>query len=89
MAGLHQVEATLYRILQKMRPIGEKMKFNNSVQDLDFSSFSSISQEDCFSQAQVKDTLTRPVFSPMKQALIDRIMKEFWIIFNQETEGIQ
>jgi hypothetical protein len=64
-------------------------EFNNSVQDLDFSSFSSISQEDCFSQAQVKDTLTRPVFSPMKQALIDRIMKEFWIIFNQETEGIQ
>lgn len=64
-------------------------EFNNSVQDLDFSNFSSISQEDCYSQAQVKDTLTRPVFSPMKQALIDRIMKEFWIIFNQETEGIQ
>jgi hypothetical protein len=61
----------------------------NSVQDLDFSSFSSISQEDCLSQARVKDSLTRPVFSPMKQALIDRIMKEFWIIFNQETEGIQ
>jgi hypothetical protein len=61
----------------------------NSVHDLDFSSFSSISQEDCLSQARVEDSLTRPVFSPIKQALIDRIMKEFWIIFNQETVGIQ
>jgi hypothetical protein len=62
---------------------------NNSGQEIYFSSFSSISQKDCLSQAQVKDSLTQPVFSPMKLALIDRIMKEFWIIFNQETEGIQ
>jgi hypothetical protein len=61
----------------------------NSVQDLDFSGFSSISQEHCLSQARFKDSLTQPVFSPMKLALIDRIMKEFWIIFNQETESIQ
>lgn len=28
--------------------------------------------------------LLRPVLSPMKQALVDRIMDEFWTIINQE-----
>jgi hypothetical protein len=62
---------------------------NGSVQDLYFPGFSAFSQKEVLSQEQVKDSLTRPVFSPMKQELIDRIMKEFWVIFNQESEAIQ
>ena len=61
----------------------------SSVQDLYFAGFSSYSKEDCLSQEEVKDNLTRPVISPMKQELIDRIMKEFWVIFNQESEAVQ
>jgi hypothetical protein len=30
------------------------------------------------------DRLIRPILSPMKQVLVDRIMTEFWEIFNQE-----
>jgi hypothetical protein len=63
-------------------------EIDGSVHDLHFSSFSAFSKEEVLSQ-EVKDSLMRPVFSPMKQKLIDRIMKEFWVIFNQESEAIQ
>lgn len=63
---------------------------NGSVQEnMYFPGFSSFPLDEEFSQEQIKDNLTRPVFSPLKQALIDSIMKEFWIIFNQEIEAIQ
>ncbi|PMD34500.1 hypothetical protein L207DRAFT_638973 [Hyaloscypha variabilis F] len=62
---------------------------NGSVQDLYFSGFSAFPQKEFLFQEQVKDSLTQPVFSPMKQELIDRIMKEFWVMFNQESEAIQ
>jgi hypothetical protein len=62
---------------------------NGSVQDLYFSGFSAFSQKEFLFQEQVKDSLTQPVFSSMKQELIDRIMKEFWVMFNQESEAIQ
>jgi hypothetical protein len=59
-----------------------------SLQDLHFTDFSAFSQEGLFSQDQVNETLMRPVFSPMKEELIDRIMKEFWAIFDQESGTI-
>jgi hypothetical protein len=34
-------------------------------------------------QNAAKD-LTRPILTPMKQAIVGRVMKEFWVIFNQE-----
>jgi hypothetical protein len=57
-----------------------------SAHDLHFSSFSAFSSKVALSQEQVKDSLTHPVFSPMKKELINRLMKEFWVIFNQENE---
>ena len=68
---------------------GESEASGSVQEDMYFPGFSSFSREEDFSQDQVKDSLTRPVFSPIKQALIDSIMKEFWIIFNQEIEAIQ
>lgn len=38
---------------------------------------------------EMNQTLIQPLLSPFKQELIGRIMKEFWIIFNQENETIQ
>jgi hypothetical protein len=60
-----------------------------SLQDLHFSDFSTISNEGLLSQGRTKDTLTRPVLSPMKQELVDRIMNEFWAIFDQRTPLMQ
>jgi hypothetical protein len=31
--------------------------------------------------------LLRPILPPVKQAVVDRIMKKFWAIFNAETAG--
>jgi hypothetical protein len=59
-----------------------------SLQDLHFTDFSAFSREGLFSQDQMNETLMRPVFSPMKEELIDRIMKEFWAIFDQESGTI-
>jgi hypothetical protein len=60
-------------------------EITGSLQDLHFADFSAFSQEGVFSQDQMNETLMRPVFSPMKEELIDRIMKEFWSIFDQES----
>jgi hypothetical protein len=56
-----------------------------SLQDLHFADFSPFSQEGLISQDQMKETLMRPVFSPVREELVDRIMKEFWAIFDQES----
>ncbi|KAG4436548.1 hypothetical protein IFR05_007986 [Cadophora sp. M221] len=61
----------------------------SSVQDMHFPGFSAFAKQDVLSPDQVKQSLTRPVFSPMKQELIDRIMNEFWVIFNQDSEATQ
>jgi hypothetical protein len=63
-------------------------EITGSLQDLHFADFSAFSQEGLFSQDQMNETLMRPVFSPMKEELIDRIMKEFWAIFDQESGTI-
>ncbi|PMD50679.1 uncharacterized protein K444DRAFT_274932 [Hyaloscypha bicolor E] len=63
-------------------------EITGSLQDLHFADFSAFSQESLFSQDQMNETLMRPVFSPMKEELIDRIMKEFWAIFDQESGTI-
>ena len=34
--------------------------------------------------SEKQTALLDPVLTPMKRALVDRIMKDFWIIFNQE-----
>jgi hypothetical protein len=34
-------------------------------------------------QRETQEILTAPVLDPMKQALVDRVMGEFWLIFNQ------
>jgi len=60
-------------------------EITGSLQDLHFADFSAFSQEGLFSQDQMNETLMRPVFSPMKEELIDRIMKEFWAMFDQES----
>ncbi|KAH9210188.1 hypothetical protein DL95DRAFT_413234 [Leptodontidium sp. 2 PMI_412] len=54
-----------------------------------FPGFSAFARQDVFSPDRVKQSLTRPVFSPMKQEFIDRIMNEFWVIFNQDNEAAQ
>jgi len=59
-----------------------------SLQDLHFADFSAFSQEGLFSQDQMNETLIRPVFSPIKEELIDRIMKEFWAIFDLDIGTI-
>ncbi|KAE9363847.1 hypothetical protein N431DRAFT_356502 [Stipitochalara longipes BDJ] len=56
-----------------------------SLQDLHFSDFSTISAECLLSQSQLDDSLVRPVLSPMKQELVERMMKEFWAYFEQQT----
>jgi hypothetical protein len=38
---------------------------------------------------EMEQSLSQPIFSPMKQDLIERIMKGFWGIFNKESETIQ
>jgi hypothetical protein len=63
-------------------------EMTGSLRDFHFSGFSELSRESLSSQDQIKDTLTRRVFSPMQQQLIDRIMKEFWAIFDQERDAI-
>jgi hypothetical protein len=62
-------------------------EITGSLQDLHFPGFSAFSKEKSPSQDLMKESLTQPIFSPMKQALTDRIMKEFWDIFNQESEA--
>ena len=47
------------------------------------------SRTDEFDPEEIKETLVAPMLSPFKKQLIDRIMKEFWVIFNQESEIIQ
>jgi hypothetical protein len=64
-------------------------ELTGNIQDLHFPGFSAIARDGLLSQDQMEESLTRPIFSPMKQELIDRIMKEFWVIFNQETEATQ
>lgn len=34
------------------------------------------------------NALVKPVLTPMKQAMVERVMAEFWIIFNQEWPSI-
>jgi hypothetical protein len=59
---------------------------NNSPQSSRVYYFSKTDQLD---QGEIKETLVAPILSPFKKQLIDRIMKEFWVIFNQENEIIQ
>jgi hypothetical protein len=59
-------------------------EITGSLQDLQFSDFSAFSREIMSSGGQNKDHLTRRVFSPMQQQLIDRLMKDFWATFDQE-----
>jgi hypothetical protein len=40
--------------------------------------------DSCDNHIEGEKNLLRPVLSPMKQALVDRIMDEFWTIVNQE-----
>jgi hypothetical protein len=89
MANPPRVEAILYHRSQTTIAIMAKVKRMVASQDLYFSGFSAFPQKEFLFQEQVKDSLTQPVFSPMKQELIDRIMKEFWVMFNQESEAIQ
>jgi hypothetical protein len=58
---------------------------NSTVYDFQFADFSAISDRRSFSQNEIKVNLTRPVFSPMKQEMVDRIMKEFWSIWDGES----
>jgi hypothetical protein len=48
-----------------------------------------ISRTDELDQEEIKESLVAPMLSPFKKQLIDRIMKEFWVIFNQESEITQ
>jgi hypothetical protein len=59
---------------------------NNSPQSSHIYRFSRTDELD---QEEIKETLVAPMLSPFKKQLIDRIMKEFWVIFNQESETIQ
>jgi hypothetical protein len=66
-------------------------EITESLQDINFSDFSDLSafaRQGMSSDDQLEDTLTQRVFSPMQQQLIDRIMKEFWAIFDQEPEAL-
>jgi hypothetical protein len=58
-------------------------EITGSLQDFYFSDFSTFSNEALLSQDRLKDNLARPVLSQMKQELIERIMTEFWAIFDQ------
>jgi hypothetical protein len=59
---------------------------NNSPQSSHVYRFSRADELD---QEEIKETLVAPMLSPFKKQLIDRITKEFWVIFNQESEIIQ
>jgi hypothetical protein len=59
---------------------------NNSPQSSHVYRFSRTDELD---QEEIKETLVAPMLLPFKEQLIDRIMKEFWFIFNQESEIIQ
>jgi hypothetical protein len=63
-------------------------EITGSLQDFHFSDFSSLSNEGLLSQDQVRDTVTRPVLSQVKQDLISRIMNEFWALIDQQTPQI-
>jgi hypothetical protein len=63
-------------------------EITGSLRDFHFPGFSEFSREGLSSQEQIKDALARRVFSPMQEQLIDRIMKEFWAIFDQERDAI-
>ena len=60
-----------------------------SSQDLHFPGFSAFTTTGLFSQEEIEDSLIDLVLSPVKQELIDRIMEEFWGIFDQRGGGIQ
>jgi hypothetical protein len=59
---------------------------NNSPQSSHIYRFSRTNELD---QEEIKETWVAPMLSPFKKQLIDRIMKEFWAVFNQESEIIQ
>jgi hypothetical protein len=59
---------------------------NNSPQSSHVYRFSRTDELD---QEEIKETLVAPMLLPFKKQLIDRIMKEFWVIFNQESDIIQ
>ena len=40
--------------------------------------------ESLFETAKGEERLLKPFFDPLKQAMIEHVMKEFWVIFNQE-----
>jgi hypothetical protein len=61
----------------------EEDEITSSIQDIDLSS--SLPGNKPFLDNGHGDLINQ-VLSPMKQALLDRMMAEFWIIFNQETD---
>jgi hypothetical protein len=61
----------------------EEDEITSSIQDIDLSS--SLPDNKASLNNSPGDLISQ-VLSPMKQALLDRMMAEFWIIFNQETD---
>jgi hypothetical protein len=54
---------------------------DTSSYDFKFADFSAVSDG---ARDEIKVGLTRPVFSPMKQGIVDRVMKEFWSLWDGE-----
>jgi hypothetical protein len=46
--------------------------------------FQAIRNEILYEKIKDQDALIWPVLAPLKQAMVERIMTEFWVIFNQE-----
>lgn len=63
----------------------EEDESTSNPQDIDLSCFSKPS---CSSPCINSEDVINQVLSPMKQALLDRMMSEFWVIFNQENDFI-
>jgi hypothetical protein len=57
---------------------------NTNSYDFQFADFSAVSEASSSSRDEIKVGLTRPVFSPLKQGIVDRIMKEFWSLWDGE-----
>ncbi|KAN0104839.1 hypothetical protein V8E51_010584 [Hyaloscypha variabilis] len=64
---------------------GEEVTGNDDLHFPGFSAFSVFAEGSSNLDDDIRDSLTRPVLSPMKRSLVDRIMKEFWSILDQET----
>jgi hypothetical protein len=60
-----------------------------SLKDLHFPEFSGFAGDDLGSNKQATENLTKPILAPLKEHLVDSLMKEFWAIFNQEVENPQ